>query len=165
MAASTVRSTPGSGDEVRAQVDAVLFLETVADILQQQIVEIVAAELGVAVAGQDLDHSFLGLDDRYVEGAAAQIVDQHAPQFALAGIVGQGGGSRLIKDADDFEASQFAGFARGLALGVVEIGRHSDDRLAVTGSPSCCEARSRERTQDHRGDLLRAIFLIAQHRP
>ena len=42
----------GLGNELLAQVDAMLLLETVADVLEQQIVEVVAAELGVAVAGR-----------------------------------------------------------------------------------------------------------------
>ena len=53
-------------------------------MLEQQIVEVVAAELGVAVAGEDFDDAFLGLHDGDVEGAAAQIVDEDAVQFASA---------------------------------------------------------------------------------
>ena len=55
LASSTARSTRASATTVRAQVDAVLVLEAVADVLEQQVVEVVAAELGVAVAGQHLD--------------------------------------------------------------------------------------------------------------
>ena len=64
------------GDERSAQVDAVLLLEPIADVVEQQLIEVVAAELGVAVAGEDLDDALLDLDDRDVEGAAAQVVDQ-----------------------------------------------------------------------------------------
>ena len=82
MAASTARSNTRLGNEVGRQVDAVLELEPVADVLEQEIVEVVAAELGVAVTGQHLDDAFLGLDDGDVERAAAQIVDEHAPHLA-----------------------------------------------------------------------------------
>ena len=119
----------GLGDQVGAQIDAVLLPGTVADVLEQQIVEVVAAELRVAVAGQHLDDAFLGLHDGHVEGAAAEVVDEHAAQLALAGVVGQRGGGRLVEDAHHFQPGQLAGLARRLALGVVEVGGHGDDRL------------------------------------
>ena len=66
-----------------------LRLEPVADVVEQQLVEVVAAELGVAVAGEDLDDAVLDLDDRDVERAAAQVVDEQPLQLARVGVVGQ----------------------------------------------------------------------------
>ena len=86
-------------------------LKAIGNVLEQQVVEVVAAELGVAVAGQHLDDALLGLDDGDVEGAAAEVVDEHAPQVGLVGVVGQRGGRRLVEDADDFQPGQLgAGF-------------------------------------------------------
>jgi hypothetical protein len=45
-----------------------------ADGDQQPLVEIVAAQMRVAVAGQNFDHALLDLYDRDVGGAAAEIV-------------------------------------------------------------------------------------------
>ena len=55
-----------------------LLAEAVADVIEQQLVEVVAAELGVAVAGEDLDDALLDLRDRDVEGAAAEVVDEQS---------------------------------------------------------------------------------------
>ena len=68
---------PGPGAAILAQIHAVQLVEPGGDLLRQQLVEIVAAELGVAVAGAHFDHAAHQLDQRYVEGAAAQIVHQH----------------------------------------------------------------------------------------
>ena len=48
--------------------ETVLGQEAVADEPEQAMVEVVAAELGVAVAGEDLDDPLLDLRDRDVEG-------------------------------------------------------------------------------------------------
>ena len=64
------------GDERVPQVDAVLGQEAVADEVEQPLVEVVAAEVGIAVAGEDLDDAPLDLGDRDVERAAAEVVDE-----------------------------------------------------------------------------------------
>ena len=82
-------------------------------------------------------------------------------QVALAGIVGQRGGGRLVEDADDFQPGQFAGLAGGLALGVVEVGGHGDDGLADIGTQLGRGAVA-ELAQDHGRDFLRPKFLLAE---
>ena len=83
--------------------------EFVADVVQQQLVEIVAAELRVAVAGLDLDHAVLDLRHRDVERAAAQVVDQEPLHLGRMGVVGEHGGGRLVDDPDDLQPGQLAG--------------------------------------------------------
>ncbi len=147
--------------QVQAQVNAVFLLESIADQLHQEIVEVVAAQLGVAMAGQHLDDAFLDLDDGDVEGAAAQVIDEHAPPFGLVGVVGERGGGRFVEDADDLKAGQFARFVGGLALAVVEIGGHGDHGLGDRHFQLFL-GPILERAQDHRRDFLRPIFLVAQ---
>ena len=70
---------------VVAQVDAGLALRT-RSISQSMIrlVEVLAAEVGVAGGGADLEDPLGELEDRDVEGAAAEVVDGHDPLVAGA---------------------------------------------------------------------------------
>src|SRR4029077_13543241 len=89
----------GLGDDVGREIDVVLILEFFDDVLKEQLVEVVAAQLGVAVARQDFNNAFLGLNDRDVEGAAAEIIDKDAVQAGILRIVGKRGRGRLIENA------------------------------------------------------------------
>ena len=67
------------------------------------------------------------LENGNVERAAAEIVDGHAAALLFVQAVGQCRGGWLVHEAQDFEAGEFAGVLRGLALRVVEIRGHGDD--------------------------------------
>ena len=69
--------------------------------------------------------------------------------------VRQRGGGRLVDDAQDFEAGDLAGVARGLALRVVEVGGDGDDRLGDRLAEEVLGERL-DLHQHERGDLLRA---------
>ncbi|ENO82962.1 NAD-specific glutamate dehydrogenase [Thauera sp. 27] len=68
------------------------------------------------------------LDDRDVEGAAAEVIhgDLGVARL-LVHAEGERGRGRLVDDALDLEAGDAAGVLGGLALAVVEVGRHGDD--------------------------------------
>jgi hypothetical protein len=92
--------------------------------------EILAAEEIVAGRGPHFHHAFEHFQDRYVEGAAAEIEHQDLA-LALQRLepIGEGCRGRLVEQPLDLEPGQFAGRLGRLALGVVEIGRHGDDRF------------------------------------
>ena len=87
------------------------------------MVEILAAEEGVAIGGFHLEHAVADFEDRNVEGAAAQVVNRDRAVVLLVHAVGERGGGRLVDDAKHFEPGDLAGVLGRLALGVVEIGR------------------------------------------
>ncbi len=144
---------------VLAQVDALVLLELGQEPLDDTLVEVVAAEVGVAVGGLDLEDAVAQLEDRDVERAAAQVVDGDLLVVLLVQAVGQGRRGRLVDDPLDLEAGDPAGVLGGLALGVVEVGRNGDHRLgdllAQVGLGVGLEL-----LQDHRADLGRGIRLV-----
>ena len=122
------------GQRIAAHVDARFLLELIGQEMDDPHVEVLAAEEGVAVGREHLELALaidLGdLDDRDVEGAAAQVVHGDLAIAALlVEAIGQRRRGRLVDDALDVEAGDAAGVLGGLALRVVEIGRHGDDRL------------------------------------
>jgi len=120
---------------VLGEVDALFLLEFADDEIDDALVEVFAAQEGVAVGGQHLELLFAidigDLDDRHVEGAAAQVVhrDLAVALFLLVKAERQRRGGGLVDDALDVQAGDAAGVLGGLALRVVEVGRHGDDGL------------------------------------
>ena len=53
------------------------LLELVGELVDDPAVEVVAAEVGVTGRGPDLDHAVADVEDADVEGAAAEVEDQH----------------------------------------------------------------------------------------
>ena len=145
---------------VLGEIDAVLLLELVDDPVDDALVDVVAAQVGVAVGGLHFDHAVAHFQDRDIEGAAAEVVDGDGFVLLLVQPVGQRGRGRLVDDAHHFQAGDLAGVLGGLALRVVEVGRNGDDRLgdllAQVGF-----GRFLQLGQDHRRDLRRGVLLAA----
>ena len=114
---------------VLGQVDALVLLELGQQPVDDPLVEVVAAEVRVAVGRLDLEDALAELEDRDVERAAAEVVDGDLLVALLVETVGQGRRGRLVDDPLDVEAGDPAGVLGRLALGVVEVGRDGDDRL------------------------------------
>ena len=112
----------------------------------------------VAVRGLHLEDALAELEDRDVEGAAAEVPDEDRLVGFLVEAVGERGRGRLVDDADDVQAGDLAGVLRRLALRVVEVRRDGDDRvgdrLAEIGLGVGLQL-----LQDHRRDLRRRVLL------
>src|SRR5690606_10823572 len=67
-------------------------------------------------------------------------------------------GGRLVDDASHVEAGDFARGLGGVALGVVEVGRHGDDGVG-DGFADLGFGVGLELAEDHRGDFLRRVGL------
>ena len=86
--------------------------------------------MGVAAGRFDLDDAFANLEQRHVEGASAEVENEdRLLLLALVEAVGERGRGGLVDDAQHVQAGDRAGFFGGLALGVVEVGGHGDDRI------------------------------------
>ena len=109
-------------EHVLRQVDALVLLELGDDVVDDALVEVLAAEERVAVGRQHFELLLAvdvgDLDDRDVERAAAEVVHRDLA-VALACLVeaeGERGRGRLVDDALDVEAGDAAGVLGRLAL-------------------------------------------------
>ncbi len=126
------------------------------------LIEIVAAQVGVAVGRFDLDDALADFEDGNVECAAAEVVDGDGFVFLFVEAVGQRGRCGLVDDALHVEAGDSARVLGGLALGIVEVGWNGDDGLgdrpAQVGFCALLEL-----LQDHGGDFGRRVLLALGH--
>ena len=114
---------------MRAQIDAVLGVNLVERNGEQQVVDVVAAQVRVAVGGLHFEDAVAQLEDGDVEGAAAKVVDGDGAFFGAIEAVGQRGRGGLIHQAQHFEARHAARVFGGLALRIVEVRGHGNDGL------------------------------------
>jgi len=149
---------------VLAEIDAVALLELGADPLDDPLVEVVAAQVRVAVGRLDLDDALADFENRNIERAAPEIVHGDRLVLLLVEAVGQRRRRRLVDDAHDFEPGDLAGVFRRLALGVVEVRGDRDDSLA-DGLTEVLLRGLPELLQNHRGDFRRRVLLAVRHHP
>ena len=81
-------------------------LEVVQDVADHRVVEVDPAEEHVAAGRLDLEDAVADLDDRDVERAAAEVVDEDALVELLADAVGERRRGRLVDDPDHVEVDQ-----------------------------------------------------------
>ena len=145
---------------VLAQIDAVALLELRGNPLDDALIEVVAAEVRVAVGGLDLDDALADLENRDVERAAAEVVDGDRLVLLLVEPVGQRRRGRLVDDAHDLEAGNLARLLGRLALRVVEVRRHGDHGLGHRLTEILLR-RLLQLLQNHPGDFRRGVLLVA----
>src|ERR1700732_4400858 len=111
---------------MRGEIKIFGFADALVDEGLEQIVDVVAPEMGVAVGGEHLVNvAFAGGDkfqDGDVEGASAEVVNGYVAALLFVQAVGEGRGGGFVDEAQDFEAGDAAGVFSGLTLGVVEVG-------------------------------------------
>mmetsp|Transcript_36198 Transcript_36198/g.90334 ORF Transcript_36198/g.90334 Transcript_36198/m.90334 type:complete len:187 (+) Transcript_36198:1357-1917(+) len=109
----------------------------------------------VARCGDHLEDTVVNGEQGHIERAATKVEDKDV-LFAvlLVQAVRDGGGGGLVDDAHHVEARDGAGVLGRLALRVVEVGGHRDDRV-LDGGTKVGLSRLLHLDEDHRRDLLR----------
>ena len=146
------------GHRVLAQVDALVLLELRQQPVDDPLIDVVPPEVGVAVRRLHLDDALTDLQDRDVEGAAAEVVHGDRAVPLLVQAVRERRRGRLIDQPLDGEAGDLAGVAGRLTLGVVEVRRHGDHRT-FDRTAQVVLRRLLQLLQHHRGDLRRGVAL------
>ena len=98
------------------EVDAVVLLELAGQPVHDSPVVVVAAEMGVAIGGLDLEDPVPDIEDRDVEGAAAQVEDQDGLVLFLVQPVGERRRRGLVDDPQHVQAGDLPRVLRRLAL-------------------------------------------------
>jgi hypothetical protein len=137
------------------------------DLFGQQQIDVVAAEMGVAVGGEHLEDTVFHPQYRDVEGPAAKIVHGDDASMALVQPVGERRRGRLVDDPQDLETGDASRVAGGSPLRVVEVRRHGDHRtidirVDVPLGREILFGAALELSEDECGDLRRREFPVAQ---
>ena len=157
------------------QIDVVVLAELFGDEVDDHLVEIVTPEVRVTVRGLHLEHAvFADFQNRYVERAATQVEHGNLLVFLLVHCVSKRCGCGLVDDPHsllglllrlgvfnfplDVEPSHGCRVDGRLPLGVVEIRRHGDDRLA-NGMPEVSFGGFLQLAKHHRRDFRWGVRL------
>ena len=110
------------------------LLELLDDVVDKLCVEVFTPEMTVTVSCQGLEITLVKLEDRDIESAATEIVDEHLLLLGgfcvrLIKAVRDGGSCRLIDYAHHIQASNPASVFSRLPLVLVEVGRDCDDNI------------------------------------
>ena len=103
----------------------------------QPVVDIIAAKMRVAVRCEDFENAIVQLQDRDIEGAAAEIIDGYDSLFALIEAVGERCRGGFVHQPQILRAPAMRPASRvAWALRVVEAWRAPVMTAFVTGPPS-----------------------------
>ena len=140
------------------QVNAVGLLELVNHPVDDALVEVIAAEVGITCGGQNLQNALADIQDGYIERTAAEVVNHDLLLRFLIYAVSQRSSGRLVDDTQNFQTCDLAGILGSLTLRVREVSRNGDDRL-IYRLAEVCFCVSLQLLQDHSGNLLRGVRL------
>ena len=112
------------------KVDAGFLLEVVGEVVDENVVEVVASQVGVAVRADNFEDAVRHLQDGNVEGAAAEVEDDDLFVDARSiETVSKSRRRRFVYDTRDFQARDLPRVFRRLTLSVVEVSRHRNNRF------------------------------------
>jgi len=116
LLALSAQTAHGTG--VALDVKAALLLEGSDAELDKYVIEVLTAQVGVAVGGLHFEDAILNGEERDIEGATTEIEDENVllTLALLVETVGNSSGSGFVDDALDVESSNGTSVLGGLTL-------------------------------------------------
>ena len=127
------------------------------DPLGDSMIHIITAQRRIAAGGQHLEHAAVETQQGNIEGSAAEVVDRIHALRVLIQAIGNRRRRGLIQQPQGIKSGKTRGVFRGLALGIVKIRRHGNDRIGDFRSESFRSA-TLQAFQDLGGYGHRALF-------
>ena len=145
---------------VLREVNTLRGLEVFNEPLHDGLVEVVTAEVRIAVRGLHLKDAVTDIKNGDIERTATEVVDGDLLVLLLVKTVSERSCCRLIDDALNLKTCNLTGILSGLALLVVEVSGNGDDSLGdLLAQERLCVLL--ELAKNHRRNLLRRVDLIA----
>ena len=135
------------------------FLEFRYQIVDNFIIPVVAAELGVAVRREDFEYAVRNFENGDVERTAAEVVNHDLAALILVEPVSERRRRGFVDDTEHVESRDFACVFGCLTLAVGEVSGAGDDRLRHFRAEICLRVRFEFR-KNHCGNFLRRIGFI-----
>ena len=114
---------------VAREIKARILLERLDDVADKVDVKVLTTKVGVTVGRLNLENTLLDLQNGDIEGTTTKIIDGDNTVSLLLQTVGKSGSSGLVDDTKDVETSNLTSVLGGLTLGVVEVGRNSNNSV------------------------------------
>merc|ERR1719508_162331 len=146
---------------VALHVLLVLPLELVDKVVHETVVEVLPTQVSVTGSGLNLEYALLNGKDGHVKSAATQIKDQDitlSRSLLLVQPIGDGGSGGLVDYSKHIHARNYSSILGSLALRVVEVSRHSNDRILHLRAKVCFRCLL-HLGENHGRDLLRGELL------
>ena len=107
------------------------LLELVEEVVDECDIEVLTTKVSVTVGGLHLENTLLHLQNGDIESTTTEIVDSDYGAVCTVQTISKGSSRGLVDDTQDVKASNLTGVFCGLALGVIEVCRDSDDSVAT----------------------------------
>ena len=125
--------------------------------ISQSAVVIVTTQCRVAAGRQDLKYTRAQAQDRDIKRATTQVIHGVHTLGGVVQAIGQRGGGGFVDQAQHVQAGELRGVFGGLALRVVKVGRHGDDRAKNIVGKAVFGAKT-QGGQNFGADLDRGFF-------
>ena len=146
---------------VTLQFKAVLCLEFISNPVHDTVIEVIAAQMAVAVGSSYFEYAVSQIEDGYIECAAAQIINEEAvflAVFDLVKAVSQRGCGRFVDDTEDIQSCNLACVLGCLTLSICEVCRAGNNCIGYLFT-EVCFCIDLQLLKDHSGNFLWCVFL------